>query len=472
MKIALELSEAYPQIVVDLYKHVQDVAILKQAGFDPYGCEKVAALEINNNKTSIILQHFGKPDESLTLGQCAARFGEEKVAQVMHHGYVTTVLKDVMLKVAGEDNGNQFSFDVNLPRTVNLADGIGGFVRGNMYELRDIKEPNTKKGHIFMSTRSKTPFYSTIFTPPAKDRIYSAVDHRGGILGDMLDDMSRPSGEKGQPMGLLMNDVIYGPFEVITEAVHGSNHILAIKDGYEYDTKRVHITNDVKTIILEGDDIYVPANLARIIYLGKPYQTESPLNKTAAVTVTVAVSPDRQTFNVTDCGVSGLPSTSLNNVKKTKATTILMHCGLSEEEAKNAVETARTTGVHKFNATPTATQSEDTTRAEVESPAMMGKLEKSAATIRSIVAQSDLIKIAMTYGDEESVDMALSLKLVTPTSIKKYRILIPKIEDTIDGLCKLLMAKRVGGSILPLDEGKIVNAVDALNEVMVELTGI
>ena len=103
---------------------------------------------------------------------------------------------------------------------------------------------------------------------------------------------------------------------------------------------------------------------------------------------------------------------------------------------------------------------------------MMGKLEKSAATIRSIVAQSDLIKIAMTYGDEESVDMALSLKLVTPTSIKKYRILIPKIEDTIDGLCKLLMAKRVGGSILPLDEGKIVNAVDALNEVMVELTGI
>jgi hypothetical protein len=111
-------------------------------------------------------------------------------------------------------------------------------------------------------------------------------------------------------------------------------------------------------------------------------------------------------------------------------------------------------------------------RQEVETPAHKRKLEKVAFTIQSIVDKSELIKTAMNYGDEESVDIALGLKLVTPTSVKKYRLLIPKIEDTMDGLCKLVMAKRVGGSIIPIDEGRITAAISALHEIMCELTGI
>jgi hypothetical protein len=34
------------------------------------------------------------------------------------------------------------------------------------------------------------------------------------------------------------------------------------------------------------------------------------------------------------------------------------------------------------------------------------------------------------------------------------------------------MAKRVGGSIIPIEEGRLTAAICALNEVMVELTGI
>jgi hypothetical protein len=268
-----------------------------------------------------------------------------------------------------------------------------------------------------------------------------------------------------------MGDIVYGPFEVMAEAQNGPTHILSIKDGYEYDSKRIHITNNIKSIVVEDDEIYVPT-FAKVIALGEPYQMEHPLHKTAAVTVTIAATPDRRGFNITDCGVSGLPSASLQNLKKTKAITALMHCGLSEEEAKSAVQTAITSGVHKFSATPTATQSEDQTRSEVESVNDKKKLEKTASVIRNIVDKSDLVKLAMSYGDEESVDMALSLKLVTPTSIKKYRLLIPKIEDTLDGLCKLVMAKRVGGNIIPIEEGKIVAAIAALSEIMFELTGI
>ena len=470
VKIASELVDHYPEIVLALNAGLQNNDMLKTAGFDPYGMEKVASLEVNDTKTGITLHHFGKADENLTLGQTAERFGEEKVANVLHHGHVLTLLRDVMYKTAGEDNQNQFSFDVNLPKTVNLADGIGGFVRGNMYELRDIKHPNTKKGNIFLSTRSKNPVYTTIFTAPAKDRIYAIAER--AILGDMVDDLSRQSGTKNQAVGILMNDVVYGPFEVIAEAQNGSTHILSIKDGYEYDTKRIHITNDVKTIIVEDDEIYVPLSFCKLIYLGEPYQMEHPLHKTAAITVTLAASPDKQSFNLTDCGVSGLPSGSLQNLKKTKAVAALMHCGLSELEAKKAVDAARTSSVYKFNATPTATQSEDQTRQEVSGITDKKTLEKKASTIRDIVDNSGLLKFAMEYGDEESVDMALGLKLVTPTSIKKYRILIPKIEDTVDGLCKLVMAKRVGGSIIPIDEGKITAAIVALHDVSCELTGI
>jgi hypothetical protein len=469
LKLAAELAESYPEVIFNLSANIQNTQMLKQAGFNPYGQEKVASLEISKDKTSITLHHFGKADEALSLAETSHRFGIDKVAEVLEKGHVTTVLRDIMYKTAAELNPGQFKFDNSLPRTVNLADGIGGFVRGNIYELRDIKNPSAKRGHIFLSTRSKDPYYTTIMTPPAKDRIYSIAER--ATLGDILDDLSRSSGGKGQAIGILMGDIVYGPFEVMAEAQNGPTHILSIKDGYEYDSKRIHITNNIKSIVVEDDEIYVPT-FAKVIALGEPYQMEHPLHKTAAVTVTIAATPDRRGFNITDCGVSGLPSASLQNLKKTKAITALMHCGLSEEEAKSAVQTAITSGVHKFSATPTATQSEDQTRSEVESVNDKKKLEKTASVIRNIVDKSDLVKLAMSYGDEESVDMALSLKLVTPTSIKKYRLLIPKIEDTLDGLCKLVMAKRVGGNIIPIEEGKIVAAIAALSEIMFELTGI
>lgn len=469
LKLAAELAEKYPEVILNLTACIQNSTMLKQAGFNPYGLEKVASLEVTQDRTGIVLHHFGKADEKLTLGETAQRFGIEKVSEVLEKGFVTTVLREIMFKTAEELPASQFKFDKNLPRTVNLADGIGGFVRGNIYELRDIKQPNAKRGHIFLSTRSKDAVYTTIFTAPAHDRIYSIAER--AILGDIVDDLSRSSGAKGQPVGILMNDVIYGPFEVIAEAQNGSNHIYSIKDGYEYDSKRIHVTNSVKTITVEDDEIYVPS-FAKLIWLGAPYQMEHPLHKTAAITVTIAATSDRSGFNITDCGVSGLPSASLQNLKKTKAITALMHCGLSEEEAKKAVQTAITSGVHKFQSTPTAGQSEDTTRKEVETVNDKQKLEKSASLIHDLVDKSDLIKTAMNYGDDESVDMALSLKLVTPTSIKKYRLLIPKIEDTLDGLCKLVMAKRVGGSIIPIEEAKITTAIAALSEIMYELTGI
>ena len=469
LKLAAELADKYPEVIFNLSANIQNTEMLKKAGFNPYGQEKVASLEISKDKTSIVLHHFGKADETLSLSETANRFGMDKVAEVIEKGHITTVLRDIMYKTAAELNPGQFKFDNSLPRTVNLADGIGGFVRGNIYELRDIKNPSAKRGHIFLSTRSKDAYYTTIMTPPAKDRIYSLAER--ATLGDILDDLSRSSGTKGQAVGILMGDIVYGPFEVMAEAQNGPTHILSIKDGYEYDSKRIHITNNVKSIIVEDDEIYVPT-FAKVISLGEPYQMEHPLHKTAAVTVTIAATSDKSGFNITDCGVSGLPAASLQNLKKTKAVTALMHCGLSEEEAKSAIQTALTSGVHKFSATPTATQSEDQTRQEVESVNDKKKLEKTASIIKNIVDKSDLVKLAMSYGDEESVDMALSLKLVTPTSIKKYRLLIPKIEDTLDGLCKLVMAKRVGGNMIPVEEGKIIAAIGALSEIMFELTGI
>ena len=469
LKLAEELAEQFPEVIFNLSANIQNTEMLKQAGFDPYGSEKIASLEISKDKTHITLHHFGKSDESLSLGEASQRFGMDKVAEVLAEGHVIVALRDIMYKTAEELNPGQFKFDNSLPRTVNLADGIGGFVRGNIYELRDIKAPAYRKGHIFLSTRSKDPYYTTIFSAPAKDRIYSIAER--AILGDILDDLSRSTSPKGTPVGILMGDIVYGPFTVTAEAQNGPTHILSIKDGYEYDSKRIHITNNVKSIIVEDDEIYVPT-FAKVISLGEPYQMEHPLHKTAAVTVTLAATPDKQGFNLTDCGVSGLPSGSLQNMKKTKAIAALMHCGLSEEEAKSAVGTAVASGVHKFSATPTATQSEDTTRQEVAGLNDKKKLEKTASLIKSIVDKSQLIKIAMNYGDEESVDMALSLKLVTPTSIKKYRLLIPKIEDTLDGLCKLVMAKRVGGNMVPVEEGKIIAAISALSDIMYELTGI
>lgn len=468
MKIAMELGESHPEVILELLNNVHNVGILKQANFDPYGIEKIASLEVDNTKTNIILHHFGKQDEVMTLTQAASRFGMDKVAELLENGSSYTVLRDVMCKVAEDLPKAQFGTDTSLPRTVNLADGLGGFVRGNIYELRDVLHPNNKKGHIFLSTRSKDSVYTTIFNSIAKDRIYSLSER--APLSDIVDDLNRPSGSKGQALGILLNNVIYGPFEVFAEAHIEGEHVLSIKDGYEYESKRIHVTNKVKTIIVDDEEIYVPS-FAKIMWLGEPYQMESPLNKVAAVNVTVASTPDRLSFNIYDNGVSGLDGNGLQNLKKTKAVSALMHCGLSKEEALSAVETARTSGTYKFKATSTATQSEDQTRKEVDD-ATKTKLTKVAENIRSIVDKSNLIKMASIYGNDESVDTALGLKLITPTSVKKYRLLIPKIEDNIDGLTKLLMAKRVGGESIPLNEENLSNTIAALSDIGYELTGI
>ena len=472
LKTAAIVAEKFPNVIASISNSMTNQSELSDLEASPRGVEKIAHLQISHSKDCIEMIHFGIPDEQFTIKTASERFGNNAVQQLMDLGIIRVPMENLQVSSSElpteifNDNKNE---DTRYPRTLNISDGFGGFLRGNLYEMFDIKKPENKRGVVFLTTRSKLPFYDILTAYNTDHKLYNTPEV--GILDDLVDDMSRPSVDLKPEMAaaIMMESKIYGPFGVRSESRMGEDKIYSIMDGFDADIVRLHITKKVKCPVIDGDDVYFPANDCRLIWLGKPVK-QKPFEKTAAMSVRVIPSVDKQHFNLIDNGVTGLPQTALQNMNKTRAITALMHAGLTENESNAAIMSSLSKGSHEFQATPTATTSESVVRQTVKSE--IPRLQKIASEIKRIIDFSGLVKIAVDLGGEQNVDLALGLRLVTPESIKKYRLLIPRIEETVDGLCKLMLAKRIGGDVLPVDESRIKSCISALTDIEYELTGV
>ena len=68
--------------------------------------------------------------------------------------------------------------------------------------------------------------------------------------------------------------------------------------------------------------------------------------------------------------------------------------------------------------------------------------------------------------------MVLGLRMITPETVRRYRLLLPRIEDPIAGLCKLMLAKRLGGNKVPIDVHKLKSCISALSDIKRQLAGV
>lgn len=474
-RILDEVVDMMPKVAARLVEHEINSVNLKTVNDSRPVAGKVISLETNPSLGQVILHMFDGPDQALSLTAAEARFGKKVVQEVLKSGIYRQQLGDTP-QVIGETDKSQYHWDSGkdtmYPVTLNMTDGAVGFKRGNVYKLKDVSHPEDgSKGFIFLTTRNTKPKYFVF--KDGKDKFYTLAEssggsHAGGAVETQTDDIERPNPPKfaGEAFGILLNNMVYGPFEILNKASMGDGEVYTIRDGFEYDKFYLHSSRNVTQILVDGDHVYVPAS-AKIFWLGHRMNFASPLTKTAAsVKVTLTTSPDKSYFTLIDSGVTGLAPEHLQKMKKGKSISALMNAGLSEEESKNAVNQALSTGAFTFNVAPTATTSQSQQRAEIQ------KMEKKAYEIHRIIDSSEIIKIAAGMGDEEVVDTALNLRLMTPENVKRYRMYIPKINNTIDSLAHLTLAARLNEQAVPLNEENLTKAMSTLSEVAYELSGV
>lgn len=476
LKYAEMLSNDMPEMVLALGRQaLENQEMSKLAATQP----SLAGVHMNEAKTKFVFEYFNKTaGEYRSLGEAVASIGRSVTDRVMTEGSVSFGPDVAKATVQNDDlPGEQFSFksgsNTQYPKPAALSDGMMGYVRGNIYELRDIKAPSVSKNYVFMSTRQADPVYYVV-NAHTNRHIFLTPSEGTGTMGALPDDMQRPAKNKSEGMafGLYMGDKIFGPFEITGEAFIDGDSVYSIRDGYEYDKFRLHVTPHVKNIIVDGDDIFAPQT-AKLIWLGKTFMPSSTLEKTAAVAVRLVAAPDKNSFSVIDGGVTGMPPAQLQGMSKTKTISALMHSGLSEEESKLAIQKALQTGTYTFQATPTAATTEGQTRQQLGKTASdQAALTKTAQRIVEIIDSKNLIKIASDRKDGDSVELVLGLRLITPQTVARFRLLLPRIGETLDGLCKLMLSKRLGGNQIPIDENKLKTSIESLAEIEQELTGV
>ena len=468
MKYASEIAETHPSVIVSIDKHFKK-PIEKTASETRV---EFAHLEISEDRTKIMNVGFGKADEFYTIKTASEKFGRDAVSSVLANG-VHRVGFDTLEKRASEIVPTvvpQFkapeSESIRYPQTISMYDGFAGYIRGNLYHCRPISEPNHRTAMIFLSTATKEPFYDVVTKGHTRKFVTIPEQH------DMVDDMVRPAKKvtPTMPVGLMMNSEVYGPFVILNDAEFpGGKRIYNIVDTFNASKFTLTFSDTVKEIVVNKKEIIAPSLVAHLVWMGEPISA-APMEKNSSVAVRLVTNVNKTGFDLLDNGVSRIPAAALKGMNKGRAVTALMHCGLTEEESKTAIAKAMERSSYEFSATPTAVASNEGNAAAQSD---MPKMQKTASSILNTLERYDMLKIAKDMLGDESVDVVLGLKMITPETVRRYKLLNPRITDTIDGLCRLLCAIRLGGEqIVPIDENKLSAVIAGLNEIAFELSGV
>lgn len=269
--------------------------------------------------------------------------------------------------------------------------------------------------------------------------------------------------QRGEYGMFIIGDNAYGPFFLNSISNIGNDRIFNITTN-DLKTVTVRTSMDIKSIIKLDEHNYLVAHQAKIIKihtLADKDKTPGDFLKQASLKVNVAKKLDGK-LTITDSGLSGISNTKMQSMGKGDAVVALMHCGLSETDARYAIMRAMDTNTYSFDA-PTKNKEVITKNAG---------LQKTASEIIDLCDRTEVLKIAAISGDKSNIDLALGLNLINYDNIKRFKLIVPEIYTMLDKLCKLLIIKRMNRTLFNLDDTQLSQAIRALDEISFALNSL
>lgn len=351
---------------------------------------------------------------------------------------------DVMNKIAFEKTADSFH------NSVLVETDEGKSVLGKIYPLMHLN-PEYKSGDnkIFITTGG---------TPKYKIATSFKVNYSKRFSND---DIKSTSPKVGGDCVLIHDNIAYGPFKV--KAIQIMEHEKVFVVESDFDTYVIKPVYGLRKLVLEQHTLLMPSNSYLCALDSQLDSYNNGISKVAAVNVTISKLVSGK-FKIMDGGVSGISTSNLQDVSKSDAISVLMHCGLSEQESKYALSKSLTNGSYSFQATTPMENSQVEKKAEEDYSEVCDKIIKLAK-------DGNLLKFA-AFNDKSNVDEALALNIVTPMTVKKYALLIPSISSTISSLCKFLITKRLNKQLISVDENELQKAISSLYKINLTLGSI
>jgi hypothetical protein len=397
----------------------------------------------------IVVRDLITNDKEYKISEFADKYGKDFVQELMSKG--ETIVS-------------------NMPPKVRLAiDSMeikGSFkpssTREGYYWHNDTPIPARKFDHYRMSDLKRSTIApSVIITNSGHYFEHGQLTNKWGSEVPALHFEKTP--QKGEYSVAIIGDNVYGPFFINSISQIGNDKIFNVTID-DLKTITIRTSQDIKSLVQLDENNYLLAGQAKIIKIIPPHWADNNPDsflKTANLKVTIS----RQTNGnllINDSGLSGIDASKLKDLKKGDAIIVLMHCGLSQNDAKYAIMRSLDAGTYSFDA-PEKTKVVDTKDAS---------LQKKAEEIVKLCNENEILKVASISGDKSNIDLALGLNLINYSNIKRFKLIVPEIYTMLDKLCKLLIIKRMNRSLFNLDEIQLSQAIRALDEISFSLNSL
>lgn len=396
----------------------------------------------------------GKLDKFYKFSEIKEKFGQEFITRLMTEKniYITNMTPTVTLELDKREVHDAYK---PTREKVGYLKTTAGLIQAKVYERYRMSNLSYASKYIITKDAQFLRYRENLLVNKASISGNDTTFSVGGAEPVKNNDI----------IVLVLGDKVYGPMQINSIASFGNDKIITATDD-ELTKIALRFTDQIKTIIqLDRHNYIVNPNIALLKI--QPFKEEAlkydtPLEfvKKAGFKVTITKLLNNK-ISIDDGGLTGIGLNNLRELGKNDVITVLMKCGLTENDSKYALMRAIETGSFQFDAP------------EKKQVAAKDKnVEKVAHEIFDICEKSDLLKVAAISGDESNIDLALGLNLITYNNVKRFKLLSPEIRKMLDKLCKLLFLKRMNRSLFPLDESKLTSAIFALDDIAYKLNSL
>ena len=395
----------------------------------------------------IVVRDLVSEDKDYKISEFADKFGKDFLTELMSKGeaIVSNMPPKVRLAIDSMEIKGLYKTSENREGYIWHNGTPIAAKRFDHYRMSDLKRSSIAPS-IIITECAKYFQDGTLTTKDA---------------GNVPKHKDKVAPQNGDYAVITIGDSCFGPFFINSITKMGADKIYNITTD-ELKVVNLKTSEDIKTIVQLDENNYLFSQNAQIFKIHVS-DIENPKDfiKTASLKVAISKQLDGN-FSISDSGVSGIDSNKLKNLKKGDATVVLMHCGLSETDAKYALMRALASNTYSFDAPEKQKVSSDKDVV----------LEKKAEEIVNYCNENEVLKMAAVSGDKSNVDLALGLNLINYSNIKRFKLIVPEIYTMLDKLCKLLIIKRINRNLFNLDDIQLSQAIRALDEISFALNSL
>ena len=432
-----KIAEQYPELL-DLIKVAQeDISV------EPFAVRcfvKTAASD-----KPLVVRDLKAGDREFSPSDFSKAYGKEFLSKVMEDGetIVSTLTPRLTL------NYETFTPDSCVNKETGYAKINGVEYQGRNYKNIDLLGSSRQDSGVFISTRGEYL--------PYRQPLYNKNLHNNNDDVNIVTETP----VQGDIACIIQGGTVFGPFKILSISRVNNETVYSVENLSLNKANLVAVFGLKQIKKLDNNTILIPATSA--LTKLNPIQTyvKDMFEKLAALNVVVSKLLNGK-FSISDAGISGISAAQLKEMSKGDAIVALMHCGLSEQDAKYALTVALDKGSYSF---PATTKVENKQVAEAP-------LKKQAEEILEAVEDSNLLKIAVITGDKSNIDAALGLNLISYQNVKRFKILVPDIVKMLDKLGKLLICKRMNRELIKINEPELAKAIQTLYNINLSLSAL